>query len=276
MPQDSPETQELKEWLEGNKFGQFFEKMYESGVETLDDLRALQTENDVVELAGPAGINMGVVFRRKFIRAVLSLNPNYTDGADQTSDPAKNNSNVLTNNAMENGDSKTQGISKPEQQSLNTLVTTIKEHTDQLRASRDDLASVKKQAEEAKQKLAELFDQAMGVLVVRKKHLENSLNSTETQTSDTLKQRTNDLQNSAKTLLKCKQTIEQQFKTTPEGVERQQFVTSSVETALQRCPPKEDGRICITFEEGKVPLVEFLENFGSVGVGRQKETSETS
>ncbi|ETO17105.1 hypothetical protein RFI_20227 [Reticulomyxa filosa] len=73
MPQPSLQTQELKDWLEENKFGQFFEKMYDVGVEQLDDLRALRTENDVIELAGPSGINMGIIFRRKFIRAVLSL-----------------------------------------------------------------------------------------------------------------------------------------------------------------------------------------------------------
>jgi len=58
------------------------------------------------------------------------------------------------------------------------------------------------------------------------------------------------------------------------GPERQQFVTSSVEAALKGCPPNLEERVRITFDQGNTPLLEFLENFGSVGVGRQKETSQ--
>ncbi len=75
MSKESGEAQELKAWLEGNKFGQFFDKLFDCGVESLDDLRILESEADVTELAGPQGINMGVVFRRKFIKAVLGLGP---------------------------------------------------------------------------------------------------------------------------------------------------------------------------------------------------------
>jgi hypothetical protein len=73
MSKDSNAVQELKEWLDKNKFGQFFDKLYECGVESLADLRCLKNDEEITELAGPQGINMGVVFRRKFIKAVNNL-----------------------------------------------------------------------------------------------------------------------------------------------------------------------------------------------------------
>jgi len=301
----SKETQELKDWLETNKFGQFFEKMYESGVETMDDLRVLQTESEVMELAGPSGINMGVVFRRKFVRAVLNLSGGTTKSsmnllqteepvADKpsqppTKQPTKTESNdkspsALVDPAIENDanapvsprENKAKGLTRAEQQALNELVGTIKGHTQQLRTSRDDLTNVKKQAEDARQKLTELFDKAMGVLLSRRKQLENALNLAETETTENLKQRVLDLQASARNLLKCKQTIEEQFKTAPSGTERQQFVTNSVEESLKACPPNEKGRINIIFDQGDTPLIGFLEAYGTVGVGRQKETNPES
>lgn len=166
-------------------------------------------------------------------------------------------------------------MSEAERQALNDVITTLKDHTEQLKTSREDLASVKKQVEETRKMIAELFDKAMGVLLVRRKNLENSINSTEAEVAESLKKRVNDLQNSAKHLFKCKQTIEQQFRTMPGGPERQQFVTSSVEAALKGCPSNVEERVRITFDQGNTPLLEFLENFGSVGVGRQKETQET-
>ncbi|ETO33756.1 hypothetical protein RFI_03346 [Reticulomyxa filosa] len=226
----SHKTQELKDWLEANKFGQFFEKICESGVETLDDLRELQTESDVMELAGPNGINMGVVFRRKFVRAVLSLSQSKSGQTSATSqdapattqptpspsnktkpEPAANNppktadpepATISSPKESSTQQSKGKGLTAPEQQALNELVSTIKEHTQQLRTSRDDLTNVKKQADDSRKELTELFDKAMGVLVMRKKHLENALNLAETETTQNLKQRVVDLQASAKNLLK--------------------------------------------------------------------------
>jgi len=189
MPMESPEIKELKDWLESNKFGQFFEKMYESGVETLNDLRVLKTENDIMELVGPSGINMGVIFRRKFIRLVLSL----SEQVDGTS--SMTNGNDTGTNSKQKKNNSTAEV---EQQALNDVMTTLKDHTEQLKVSREDLASVKKQVEETRKMIAELFDKAMGVLLVRRKNLENSINSIEAETTETLKKRVNDLQNSAK------------------------------------------------------------------------------
>ena len=64
---------ELKAWLEMNGFDQFVDKLKGAGVESLDDLKILQTDAEILELVGPQGINMGVVFRRKFIKAVFAL-----------------------------------------------------------------------------------------------------------------------------------------------------------------------------------------------------------
>jgi len=300
MTQRSRQTQELKDWLEANKFGQFFEKMYESGVETLDDLRVLQTESEVMELAGPSGINMGVVFRRKFIRAVLSLSGSKmaaTPADDTPNDktPLVNNTTTSNELAIEKSpsvvvdtpadetpsatsprDNKSKGLTRPEQQALNELVSTIKGHTHQLRTARDDLSNVKKQADEARQKITDVFDKAMGVLLMRRKQLENALNLAETETTENLKQRVIDFQASAKNLLKCKQTIEEQFKTAPSGSERQQLVTNLVDSSLRACPPNEKGRVSIIFDQGDTPLIGFLENYGTVGVGRQKIVQEAN
>jgi len=58
------------------------------------------------------------------------------------------------------------------------------------------------------------------------------------------------------------------------GEERQLYLTNLVETALKGCPPKEKGRVTIIFNQGETPLIEFLETFGSVGVAKQKQTSQ--
>ncbi|ETO31562.1 hypothetical protein RFI_05557 [Reticulomyxa filosa] len=192
IPIDSSQTQELKGWLENNKFGQFFQKMYESGVETLDDLHALQTENDVMALAGSTGVNMSIMFRKKFVRCVLELssasstNGNYTTETLNQDDPTE----------------ETRGLSKAEQKALTDLTSAIKEHSVQLKTTRDDLANIKKQAEDLRQKISELFDKAMGVLLVRRKHLENSINLKETERTEMLQKRIDDFQKSAKNLLK--------------------------------------------------------------------------
>ncbi|ETO08363.1 hypothetical protein RFI_29026 [Reticulomyxa filosa] len=306
------QTQALKEWLESNKFGQFYEKMCESGVETLDDLRVLQTENEIMELAGPSGINMGVVFRRKFMRAVLNLSqPNSDSTQPSTEETVNSNSNnskpVISTKSTKNVSTdaiditgidisveadmngilsqqerqtflnkkknfkrgffffppplpfpRLKELTKQEQQALNDLVSTIKEHTQQLRVSRDDLVNVKKQAEDIRQKLEELFNKAMTALITRRKQLENALYLAETETTERLKKRVADLKNSGRELLKCKETIEEQFKNSPSGSERQQFVISSVENSLKGCPPKERGRVTVIFDKGDTPLLEVI------------------
>ncbi len=110
----------------------------------------------------------------------------------------------------------------------------------------------------------------MGVLLVRRKQLEQALTMAESETCTSLKKRVLDLQTSAKTLLLTKQTVERKLHTTSQSGERQSFVTESVKKAMATAPKEDKREINLVFDQGERPIVEFIENYGSVGVGKRK------
>ncbi|ETO17106.1 hypothetical protein RFI_20228, partial [Reticulomyxa filosa] len=71
-----------------------------------------------------------------------------------------------------------------------------------IRYSINPTTDVNTQAQEVRRQITELFDKAMGVLVVRKKQMENIINMTEEEQMNALKTRITHLQTFAKQLLK--------------------------------------------------------------------------
>jgi len=127
----------LRAWLDSQGFGKFEDKLRECGVESLDDLRMLKTEDEIMELASANRMNMGVVFRRKFIKAVLDLK----DADILVEIDAKPESNELSEtNTKSNNDANnmvpTKSMTKKEEKALTELVQNIKSHTTKLKKNK--------------------------------------------------------------------------------------------------------------------------------------------
>jgi len=161
-------------------------------------------------------------------------------------------------------------MSRSEEQGLQTLMTQIKRHTDQLQRTKTNLADLEQSVASAKQTVKETFDRALGAVMARRKQLETALEKAEQETVGTLGQRVKDLQASAKALLVCKAQVESKLKGTSQSKDREQQVTTAVGAVMDKVPKDDLGTMYLVFDQGETPLLSFIENYGNVGVGKKK------
>jgi len=194
---------ELKTWLKTQGCDKFEDKLRECGVETLDDLRVLTTEDEIMELAGTDGINMGVVYRRKFVKAVLDLKglkptQDYNDTKTEPNDEQQTTSDINASNDVLT-QKNTKGMSKKEEKALTELVQTIKSHTTKLKKkTKEELTKVQKQNEDCRNEMISTFDKAMGTLLSRRKTLEQMIQMAHDECTKKLSTQIEELQSSAK------------------------------------------------------------------------------
>jgi len=273
---------ELKTWLDGLGFGKFEDKLRECGVESLDDLRVLKTEDEVMELAGADGINMGVVFRRKFIKAVLDLKglENTMDDLDSKTEPnndqsatqdvTSNNSATTANNNASTQKRNSKGMSRKEEKALTELVQTIKSHTTKLKKTKEELAKIQKQNEDSRNEMIATFDKAMGTLLSRRKSLEQMIQMAHDECTKKLTTQIEDLQASAKKLLVCQKDIQTKFRDTQQSPDRETTVVNNVTQYLSEVPKADVGGMDIIYTPGEPELNTFIEQYGTIAVGKKK------
>jgi len=261
----------LRTWLDSQGFGKFEDKLRDCGVGTLDDLRVLKSEDEIMELAGGNGINMGVVFRRKFIKAVLDLkDADIRVEIDTKIEPSetntKSNNDANGNNNVPNPKS----MSRKEEKALTELVQNIKTHTTKLKKTKEELTKTQKQSEDSKTEMVATFDKAMETLLVRRKSLEQMLQMAHDECSNKLTAQITVLQSSAKKLLLAQKELQNKLRDTPPSSDRETTIINGVNEALNDVPKSELDTMDIIFTQGEPELCTFIEQYGTIAIGKKK------
>jgi len=251
-------THDLKQWLKQHKFDKFAAKLYHYGVESMDDLRLLSTEDIIEELCGKNGVQMTIIYRRKFIQQIMALNTtnafNRNDGDDESRRQYADVSQF-----------------KYETQAVQALASRMQAVTTTLRATKQLQSETEKQTTAMKQSVMQDFDALIKMIALRKKRILQAIDTRHNITVRRLQEQYTSLSETAVCLLQTKQCIAPQIKETKASEERTEFVIDTVQSCFEQCDkhtPSDFDYLLqndLIYEQGSNETMdETLEAFGKV------------
>ena len=208
---------DLKKWLIDNKFDRFAVKLYQFGLESMDDLRLLVTEQIIEDLCGKNGVKMTIIFRRKFIKKVLLFN----------------NGQIVNNKRSKKRETTKQF--KHEMEAVHALTNKLRETTNCIQITKKIQSQMEKNTKEIKEAIVSDFDELIKVLAMRKKQILQSVDTKHKIVMDRLQEQHQNISETAKNLLIAKQGISKEISEKEQGEERRDSVIDLVACCFAEC-----------------------------------------
>ena len=225
---------DLKKWLIDNKFGKFAKKLYQFGIESMNDLRLLITEDIIEDLCGKNGIKMTIIYRRKFIKKVLEYNKsNNNRRGSQSGDLDEFGSLLMQSISKKSIEHKYKF--KYEMEAVNQLTKRIQQTTKSIRITKKLQSEIEQQTKIVKENIVSDFDELIRIIAMRKKEILSAIDTKQKITIDRLDEQYKNICETAKTLLITQQSVSPQIRESEPSQERKQDIIEQIESCFEEC-----------------------------------------